>query len=435
MKVPTMYWLPKLHKTPYKYRFISSSSHCSTTKLSILLTSTLGTIKNLIINCSNKAFENSGINYFWSVKNSLEVLDKLHAYIGDFESVQSFDFSTLYTTLPHILIKKKFTHLIKWAFKKSECEYICSNSFRSFFSSNKQKNYVNWTCFDTIYALEFLLDNIFVRFGDSVYRQIIGIPMGTNCAPLIADLFLYCYELQFMTKISKDPSKQHLINKFNNTFRYLDDILALNNDDFSMYIKEIYPVELTLNKANTNNDHCPFLDLDIYIINGKLNTKIYDKRDDFSFPIVNYPFLDGDVPLSPSYGVYISQLVRFARVCNNVLDFNERNLCITEKLLHQGFRYHKLVKTFTKFYHRYKDIIRKYSSTCRLLIRSGISHPIFYGNILYKAQRCQYSPQKLTKPLNRLIKKGYSYDTVVRSLKIAYFGVNIDSLIGSLHRN
>ena len=80
--------------------------------------------------------------------------------------------------------------------------------------------------------------------------------------------------------------------------------MGLNNDDFSMYAKEIYPVELTLNKANTNNVHCPFLDLDIYIINGKLNTKIYDKRDDFSFPIVNYPFLDGDVPLSPSYGVY-----------------------------------------------------------------------------------------------------------------------------------
>ena len=81
----------------------------------------------------------------------------------------------------------------------------------------------------------------------------------------------------------------------------------------------------------------------------KLNNKIYDKRDDFSFPIVNYPFLDDDVPLSPSYSVYISQLVRFARVCNNVLDFNERNLCITEKVLHQGFRYHKLVKTLLNF--------------------------------------------------------------------------------------
>ena len=143
-----------------------------------------------------------------------------------------------------------------------------------------------------------------------------------------------------MTKISKDPSKQHLIHKFNITFRYLDDILALNNDDFSMYTKEIYPVELTLNKANTfctNNDHCPFLDVDIYIINGKLNTKIYDKRDDFSFRIVNCSFLDGYVPLSPSYGVYISQLVRFVRVCNDVSDSNEINLCITEKLLHQGF--------------------------------------------------------------------------------------------------
>ena len=64
--------------------------------------------------------------------------------------------------------------------------------------------------------------------------------MGTICAPLIADLFLYCYELQFMTKISKDTPKQHLIQKNNNTYRYLDDTLALNNDDFSMYIKEIY---------------------------------------------------------------------------------------------------------------------------------------------------------------------------------------------------
>ena len=80
------------------------------------------------------------------------------------------------------------------------------------------------------------------------------------------------------------------------------------------------------------------------------------------------------------------------------------------------------------------EIIRKYNSTCRHL-RSGISHPIFYGNILYKAQKCQYSPQKLTKPLNSLFRKGYSFDTVVRSLKIAYFGFNIDSLIGSLHRN
>ena len=105
-----------------------------------------------------------------------------------------------------------------------------------------------------------------------------------------------------------------------------------------------------MNKANANNDHWPFLDLDITLSNGKLITKIYDIRDDFSFPIVNFPFLDGDIPLAPSYEIYISQLVRYTRVCSDVSDFNERNLCITEKLLHQGYRYHKLHKTFTNFF-------------------------------------------------------------------------------------
>ena len=430
-----MYWLPKLHKNPYKHRFISSSSHCTTTKLSVLLTKALSSIKDLIVNFANVVYEKSGFNVFWSVKNSLEVLDKLHAFAGIFDSVQSFDFSTLYTTLPHILIKEKLTHLIKWAFKKSDCQFICLNSYRSFFSNEKHKNYVNWTYFDMIMSLEFLIDNIFVRFGHSIYRQVIGIPMGTNCAPLIADLFLYCYESQFMSKINKDPSQQHLVETFNYTFRYLDDILVINNDDFNTYAQTIYPSELTLNKANADNKHCPFLDLDINISQGQLKTKIYDKRDDFSFHIVNFPFLDGDVPLAPSYGVYISQLVRFARVCNDVSDFNERNLYITEKLLHQGFRYHKLVKTFSKFYHRYQNIITKYRSTSRFLIRHGISHPIFYGNILYKAQKHFRSPQKLIKPINRLIRSGYRYDIVVKSLKLAFFGKNIDFLLGSLHKN
>lgn len=90
-----------------------------------------------------------------------------------------------------------------------------------------------------INSLNFLLDNIYIRFGDKVYRQVVGIPMGTNCAPLIADLFLYYYESQFMVKLSKDPAKHHLIDEFNNTYRYLDDIFALNNPDFYKYTAEI----------------------------------------------------------------------------------------------------------------------------------------------------------------------------------------------------
>ena len=86
------------------------------------------------------------------------------------------------------------------------------------------------------------------------------------------------------------------------------------------------------------------------ISDGILSIKIYDKREDFDFNIINYPHLDGDVPLLPSFGVYISKLIRYARACTHVDDFNERNPIIASKLLNQGFRYHKLRKCFYKFF-------------------------------------------------------------------------------------
>ena len=92
------------------------------------------------------------------------------------------------------------------------------------------------------------------------------------------------------------------------------------------------------------------LDLHLSISNDIVSTKIYDKRDDFDFEMVNFPFLDGDVPRSTSYGVYISQLIRFARASSYVADFNTCNKLLTQKLLKQGYRYHKLRKTFSKFY-------------------------------------------------------------------------------------
>ena len=94
-------------------------------------------------------------------------------------------------------------------------------------------------------------------------------------------------------------------------------------------VNQIYPPELQLNKANSSDTQAPFLDLHLSISNGFVSSKIYDKRGDFDFDIVNFPFLDGDVPRRPSYGVYISQLIRFTRVCRYVDDFNTRNKCLT----------------------------------------------------------------------------------------------------------
>ena len=108
---------------------------------------------------------------------------------------------------------------------------------------------------------------------------------------------------------------------------------------FEGMVSQIYPAELQLNKANTSDTEAPFLDLHLSILDGIVSSKIYDKRDDFDLDIVNFPFLDGDVPRTTSYGVYISQLIRFARVSSRLADFNARNKSFTARLLQQGYRY------------------------------------------------------------------------------------------------
>ena len=190
-------------------------------------------------------------------------------------------------------------------------------------------------------ALSFLLVTIYIRFGSKLYRQIVGIPMGTNCARLVIDLFLFCYERDFMLSLSED-NQSDVSEAFNSISRYLDDLLNIDNNIFDSTVNRIYPSELQLNKANVSDTEASFLYLHLSISDGFVKTKIYDKRDDFDFDVVNFPFLDGDVPRSTSCGVYISRLIRFARVSSHVDDLNTHNKVLTAKLLRQGYRYHKI---------------------------------------------------------------------------------------------
>ena len=131
-----------------------------------------------------------------------------------------------------------------------------------------------------------------------------------------------------------------------------------------------------------------FLDFNIKVIGSDVHTSVYNKRDNFGFLIVNFPWLSGDVPRFPSYGVYISQLVRFARCCTSVSDFNSKNLQLTSKLLTQDYRYHKLRKTFGKFFRSYSDLLSKFGEiSFQEYVTEEIYHPIFYGDLVYKLGR------------------------------------------------
>ena len=157
-RLPTMYWLPKLHKRPYKARFIANSSSCTTTELSKLLTSCLTAIKANVIKYCETVYERSGKNMFWPINNSGEVLSKLKAIGYQATSLSTYDFSTLYTTLPHNLIKEKL--LERTFYKKEGKLYLSCNDKKAFFTFGLVRMYVtpcrfSWTIFILGLALSY----------------------------------------------------------------------------------------------------------------------------------------------------------------------------------------------------------------------------------------------------------------------------------------
>ena len=130
-----------------------------------------------------------------------------------------------------------------------------------------------------------------------------------------------------------------------------------------------------------------FLNIHLTISDGFVKTKIYNKRDDFDFDIVNFLFLDGDVPRLTSYGVNISQFIRFGRVSSHVDHFNTRNKVLTAKLLIQGYSYHKFRNAFSEFHRRHFDIVSKYNVGLKTLLLQGLSEPEFYGDLVYKFRK------------------------------------------------
>ena len=183
--------------------------------------------------------------------------------------------------------------------------------------------------------LTYFFWTIFISGLALLYRQRVTIPMGTNCALHIADLFLFCYEREFMMSLSADKDAE-IIEAFNSTSRYLDDLLNIDNTYCDGIVKQIYPSELQLNKANSSDTEAPFLDLHLTVSDGFVSSEIYDKRNDFDFDVVNFPFLDG---------------------------------------------------TFSKFYRRHFDLVSKFHTGLKSRLKQGLSEPEFYGDLVYKFKK------------------------------------------------
>ena len=216
-------------------------------------------------------------------------------------------------------------------------------------------NTVN-TCYsydELINEIDTIVDNSYIVFHGKVYRQKIGIPMGTNCAPFLANIFLHTYEYDYLTKLVADGHIE-TAKLLANTYRYQDDCVAINdNGAFKEHFSFIYPTEMTLENTNISKAVCTFLDLRISVFRGKFRYCSYDKRRDFNFDICNYPNLMGNVPWGGSYGVYTSQLVRFCEINLNVETFVSDIKYMTEKFVKQGFLKSMLKDIYLKFTNKY----------------------------------------------------------------------------------
>ena len=375
--LPYLYWIPKLHKTPYKERYIAGSSTCSTKELSIHLTKILSAVKEGQQKYCETVYSRSGINHMWILKNSKDLLDNLKSRsFSQVSSIKTLDFSTLYTTLPHDKLKTRLKETIHKAFSHRNygSKFVVLGYNFTYFSNKIHKGKTCYSEEQVISMLEFLIDNIFVSFGGTLFQQVVGIPMGTNCAPLLADLFLYSYESEFLQKLVKDK-KIHEARAFNFTYRYIDDVLSINNSRFAEFLPLIYPPELEVKETTDTASSASFLDLYLeFDDSGQLSTKIYDKRDDFNFKIINFPNMCSNIPASPAYGVYISQLIRYARASSNYSDFLKRHLHLRNRLLDQGYKKIRLIRSLKKFIFRYQYLVEIYSVSAEKIISDAFSY-------------------------------------------------------------
>ena len=370
--LPYLYATSKMHKSPKKFRFITAAKDTAISGTSILVSKCL----KLLMKTAHTSFTyriKEVDNCVFVVDNRDKVINFLNKSNQNKvarKCISTWDFTTLYTKIPHNKLKDKVTTFVNKIFEgvfvTKGAKFInCSMKSRTAYfskSASKTKGVTSLSCDELIELISFVIDNSYIVYHGKVFRQVIGIPMGTNCAPFLANIFLHVYEYEYL-KMLVDNGDIEIAKKLSNMFRYQDDCVAINDDGtFAKHHKNIYPPEMVLESTNTSKCVCTFLDLRISVFRGTFKFRSYDKRNDFKFQINNYPNLKGNIPYSTAYGVYASQLVRFCDINQELNPFISDVKVMTNKLLDQGFNISMLHNMFLKFSNKYLFKWGKYGS-------------------------------------------------------------------------
>ena len=364
-KLSTMYWTPKMHKKVIGARFIIASKFSSLKPLAQDITKKIQCVFSHVRAYYRKARFYSGLNHFWVVDNNANLVSAMDRISrkGNAKSVATYDFSTLYTKIPHDQLISSISFLLDSTFNNKNRKYLSvtksgahwvkgNKTAGRLYDINKVKETVNY-----------LVSNSFFLVGDKVFRQKIGIPIGSDPAPFLANLYLAYHEIKWIKSLK--ISDYGRARRFLNAFRFIDDLITLNDsDEFQRSFAEIYPPELELKKENTRNDRATFLDMEINIQDNRFVYNLYDKRDYFNFTIVRFPFKCSNIPSKIFFSTIGAETLRICKASSTFAGFLESSKPFYSRMLRQGAKSSNIKNVFNFFYKRHKIHFQKFSMDC-----------------------------------------------------------------------
>ena len=358
-KLPHIYWLPKLHKNPIKFRFIVAAPNCSIKPLGQTITKLFKLFYRQIEKYNNKSFFYSYTKTFWVTQNNEEVINSIRKLNkrNSVRSMSTFDFSTLYTKIPHDKLLAVMFELVDFCFQGGTHEQLSISKHGARWVSKNFRTGLRFSRQLVKDAMQYLMDNCYFTFGEKVFRQVIGIPMGSDPAPFMANLFLYHYESKWVRNLKKSNIQK--ARKFSHTFRFIDDLLTINDDNlFLNNFSDIYPPELELN-LEASGDHVSFLDLDLTLDGKQVAIKLFDKRDHFPFSITRLPFASSNIPSYMFYASIGAEILRIGRVSSNEDSFFASAKAIISRAMKQGAKTNRLSKSLKKIFGR-QDALKRF---------------------------------------------------------------------------
>ena len=357
--LPSMYWSPKLHKDPICSRFIIASKQSSLKPLLKDLTCIFKLFQKQVESYNDKSRVWSGVSGCWVIQNSNPVVERIDKINNrkKAKSIMTFDFATLYTKIPHELLIEALNDIVDFAFEGGVAHAVYINKYgASWRNSTDARVYKNS---DIKKALTFSIENAYFQVGNTVFRQKIGIPIGSDPAPFFANLFLYVYESRFINNLLKtDPARAH---KFRHVFRFIDDLISLNDDgEFAKSFHEIYPREMEVKQENQVETAASYLEMAMEIENKKITSKLYDKRDAFNFSVVRLPYKCSNIPSKMFYATIGAEVIRIGKATSKYYFFLQSVHTLLARMKRQGADEFGIKKVLRKMIGRHQEHFVKF---------------------------------------------------------------------------